>query len=760
MSKESSKTFWGIIKQYNIVIPPIQRDYVQGRPSREVAEARDVLLSDIKKAVDSSNILNLNFVYGKTVDTLFLPLDGQQRLTTLFLLHWFALLCKDENFEESINDAIDVLRGFSYQARCTSRDFFERITTASMFLDIRSAWKDSDGRISDCIADASWFHPSWKYDPTIESVLVVLDRMETVFSECDDLWEKLTNDDDCPIRFEWLDVEHIGNEDDLYIKMNARGKILSPYENFKAELEGASLGALGYREHVEFFSSLDQGWLDFFWRLGSPENYDGKMYSFLVWTFWNRWSSLNAYGNKDTGDAGGVRNLQSRAFNLVAKDFDTGLENASTLTQKTFDYIKYTLDYVSSENANHEIVDIIDRASPAWRNPDYSERIMLQVVQSYLFQVKGRFDEGSWSEWCRVANNLVRFARRYQGFNTLGRYSGAVKCIVGMECFIGDLLTKLADEDNVVSGFIPDEQILEERLRAVLIKKSEKWRDAIILGEEVEYFEGKIGFLLNYSGINTMEDARNATDENLERFVSYLNSISGIFGPSDLVVDGNLLRRALLTKGDYSMPKKKLSYYIAQNDRDVDWRAFFRMFDSSHRKANSYFKLLLDDIEKRGCDIEEAMNGIIADYVWDGCRDDAWAKYFIDEPLLFREIGANFQFRTSQLYSKSWVCWMPVGTNTVASGFNKELFTALTAIELRRLGWRTEWKPRLKGMQAGIQYDVSLDGKEYSIGISDDFADKLLCVYERNSQGDYIKVFDSNDYEPVVQFINNAVARG
>lgn len=181
MSKESSKTFWGIIKQYNIVIPPIQRDYVQGRPSREVAEARDVLLSDIKKAVDSSNILNLNFVYGKTVDTLFLPLDGQQRLTTLFLLHWFALLCKDENFEESINDAIDVLRGFSYQARCTSRDFFERITTASMFLDIRSAWKDSDGRISDCIADASWFHPSWKYDPTIESVLVVLDRMETVF---------------------------------------------------------------------------------------------------------------------------------------------------------------------------------------------------------------------------------------------------------------------------------------------------------------------------------------------------------------------------------------------------------------------------------------------------------------------------------------------------------------------------------------------------------------------------------------------------
>ena len=263
----------------------------------------------------------------------------------------------------------------------------------------------------------------------------------------------------------------------------------------------------------------------------------------------------------------------------------------------------------------------------------------------------------------------------------------------------------------------------------------------------------KIGFLLDYSGINTMEDARNATDENLKQFISYLNLISGIFGPSDLLVSGNLLRRALLTKGDYSMPKKKLSYYIMQNDRDVDWRAYFRMFDSSHRKANSCFKLLLDDIAKRSCGIEEAMNEIIADYTWEASRDDAWAKYFIDEPLLFLEIGTNFQFRTSQLYSKGWVCWMPVGTNTVASGFNKELFTALTAIELRNLGWDTEWKPRLKGMQAGIQYEVSHDGKEYSIGISDDFKDKLLCVYERDDQGDYIKVFDSNDYKSVIQFL-------
>lgn len=84
-----------------IVIPKIQRDYAQGRPSAK--KIRERFLSSIYGAIDkeSSTPIELDFVYGELArvngDILFMPLDGQQRLTTLFLLHWYLakrILCR------------------------------------------------------------------------------------------------------------------------------------------------------------------------------------------------------------------------------------------------------------------------------------------------------------------------------------------------------------------------------------------------------------------------------------------------------------------------------------------------------------------------------------------------------------------------------------------------------------------------------------------------------------------------------------------
>lgn len=80
----------------HIRIPMIQRDYAQGRPS--AAQVREEFLAAIKEklrlpAGDPSLPMNLDFIYGSVVrsddQSLFVPLDGQQRLTTLFLLHWY-----------------------------------------------------------------------------------------------------------------------------------------------------------------------------------------------------------------------------------------------------------------------------------------------------------------------------------------------------------------------------------------------------------------------------------------------------------------------------------------------------------------------------------------------------------------------------------------------------------------------------------------------------------------------------------------------
>ena len=73
-----------------IEIPIIQRDYAQGRKSPEVDRIRKRFLSSIYIALTENKPQKLDFVYGDIDDNKVLtPLDGQQRLTTLFLLHWY-----------------------------------------------------------------------------------------------------------------------------------------------------------------------------------------------------------------------------------------------------------------------------------------------------------------------------------------------------------------------------------------------------------------------------------------------------------------------------------------------------------------------------------------------------------------------------------------------------------------------------------------------------------------------------------------------
>ena len=71
-------------------IPLIQRDYAQGRVDTKTARIRRDFLATLHDALAGDEPLGLDFVYGDLRDDgTFKPLDGQQRLTTLFLLHWY-----------------------------------------------------------------------------------------------------------------------------------------------------------------------------------------------------------------------------------------------------------------------------------------------------------------------------------------------------------------------------------------------------------------------------------------------------------------------------------------------------------------------------------------------------------------------------------------------------------------------------------------------------------------------------------------------
>jgi hypothetical protein len=747
MSK-STKTFWEIISNFSIVVPVIQRDYVQGRKTKQIENARNMLLDELKDSVIGGHPVSLNFVYGKAAQkggrAEFLPIDGQQRLTTLFLLHWYAL----SNSSTRDEAQYDVLAGFSYETRKTSRDFFDRITDPILVSDIDTGL--AGGKISDQIVDKYWFRPEWRADPTVKSSLIVIDEIQDRFSDVEGLWELLIDEEHCPIRFEWLNIESLGNEDDLYIKMNARGKLLSDFENLKAELQKASCSVISEEDSVAFFTKLDGEWLDYFWKnCGKESSSDQSMMRLFHWSLWNQWCIAKTdYEVKYSGNEDGVLSLQDKTECRTLDDYSKAVDVTDVASAEFFKGMEYLLDHVCSTEADADIESFVMNCTKA--NVGYHERILLLSAFEYMLGQNGVFEEESWRKWKRIMVNLSNCSSRYQGFNTLGQFMNATKCVRRLRPHSGDLVRAFADLNIQIEGFVPAEQIEEERIKAKLILHSNLWEDAITEAEAVGYFRGKVGFLLFFSGLSLYDQP---TEENFALFRKYSSATQMIFGEEGPVCSENLLIRAILTKGDFALVAKQLRCYMITDNRTIDWRAFLRYYNAEHTNANAKFKLLLEDISERFGNIKERLEGVIEDYTWDAEREDWYARYFIECPeLLDQEVGSRHQHKLSG-WSAMPLCFLPVGNNTVASGNNRELYTSLIAIKARKTGWNTVSTPVL-GTQSGRLYSLDKGSHHYSLHIADWRSDKALLLRDSSGTEEDAPIIATNSYEEILDYLN------
>ena len=261
------KNFSALLQSYGVEIPLIQRDYVQGRvhntekyegkgdeTSKKMLkkyiserEKRDNFVAQLISALDAphNNPMQLTFIYGTTVETgtnsmrhekSIVPLDGQQRLTTLFLLAWILKYRQTEKDIESfkLDSAFDNLmkglNSFCYKTRPSSGAFCTAIVNEQIL--------PSSGSISEVIHNQSWFGDDWKKDPSVSAMLQMLDVMEKMLEgkNVSRMFRNLLNGDG--ISFELLDMQDYKLTDGLYIKMNARGKQLTEFENWKSEFIG------------------------------------------------------------------------------------------------------------------------------------------------------------------------------------------------------------------------------------------------------------------------------------------------------------------------------------------------------------------------------------------------------------------------------------------------------------------------------------------------------------------------------------------
>ena len=306
MGNHEAISFWKFIAEYEIEIPIIQRDYAQGR--KEKSELRKKFLDNIKMALEKENgKLNLDFVYGSIENNRLVPLDGQQRLTTLWLLHWYIAL-RSGNLTD---DNCKILKHFTYKTRVSSRMFCERMCNPENFEHFKG------DNIVKYITDQIWFYSGWMHDPTIQSMLRMLgsdeygNSIEAIFncgySKCSavvpktkdcyytGIWKKLTAPNNPVITFYHLELLNFGLSDDMYVKMNARGKQLSDFENLKADIEGY----LRKQEGEEWKNLLDPKagipikfdttWTSIFWDNKSKDNRIDEIYfAFINRFFFNK----------------------------------------------------------------------------------------------------------------------------------------------------------------------------------------------------------------------------------------------------------------------------------------------------------------------------------------------------------------------------------------------------------------------------------------------------------------------------------------
>ena len=136
-----------------------------------VDEIRSTFLDALHQALDRRQSRSASTSStARSNDGTFEPLDGQQRLTTLFLLHWYLAFRTRPPRRRPAVDAVLV------------RDAPER--AAVLRADRRATPRRRTCRTppSTWIEDQPWYLYVWRFDPTIQSMLVMLDAIADRFA--------------------------------------------------------------------------------------------------------------------------------------------------------------------------------------------------------------------------------------------------------------------------------------------------------------------------------------------------------------------------------------------------------------------------------------------------------------------------------------------------------------------------------------------------------------------------------------------------
>ena len=456
-------------------------------------------------------------------------------------------------------------------------------------------------------------------------MLQMLDAIDRKFWDKEEYLELLLNVESPVITMLYLDLEEFKLTDDLYIKMNARGKQLTPFENFKAQYEDY-LGRVHPDYRMDFERKIDTKWADLFWNyrgMDGNDTYDDELSNFIRAIFSGAYAERKDLSNKDIEET--LRELisanKSIPFSVYKESVLVEGETASDTLIKALDTLsngdKKIKEYLSKEDRpyykEYEVFENVLRDSIT----SYSERISFYAYIHYLIRYGTSAPEGL-HDWMRLMSNL--YHQENIPFDSLPHFIAAVKSVQELLPYADKIIDYLSSEKKIPSySFRWQER--EELVKARLIKRSPQWRTLIESTEKNPYFTGQIGFLLDFVGIYTYYEEHTTScdwteeqDQAYQRkFNCYAEAAKAIFSQSyaDRTKPADyLFERAVLSKGGKypiwgtAWRRNLLSTCEAGGNirRDFSWKRLFRVVPSEgqdeedkNKEGRKEVQAVLDD---------------------------------------------------------------------------------------------------------------------------------------------------------------------
>lgn len=484
-------TLYSLCQIYDKVeIPIIQRDYAQGR--KEQGNLRNKFIDYLFSSLSKRTAIELDFIYGeerhdvakdgKTKVITFIPIDGQQRLTTLWLLHWFLSVQ-----EERLVEMQSFLSKFTYETRPSTHDFCNHLT-------FESFPKDRITDIDNYIQNCTWFDPEWMNDSSIQGMLRMLNTfaMSPLLVSDEINLDLLLSPNDM-ISFYFVPLKYFGQAEELYIRMNARGKILTPFENFKSEFYKIIKDNPRLDEVKD---KMEYAWVSNLWNYRSPKVYvtDDCFMNFLKYITRMLYFAQAEY----------------RSDKEYASDFaDCQLLNEIYSNPKNTDFLIFALDNIPLLAAqsdfpglwtnNGEKLSFSEILSFCIKGEHMSTDRMFVLYTAIVFAFKhqnlipttdcknddNRFFE-RMNEFVRVIRNLIVNTND----NSEREHPRLIKSIVEL-CETDDFIATIRKDGFNMKGF-SDSQCAEENVKARIIQKYPTAKTLIHQIEDDECFAGNI----------------------------------------------------------------------------------------------------------------------------------------------------------------------------------------------------------------------------------------------------------------------------